>query len=191
MEPTIFGISNFEAIEYPQGTKVEDVACNHDFVIKRVKLQYVNDANWGFNYLILDHNCDPCSIIRNGWNLERFTSHVQFSPKYIPIYFKDNENLTFNDVDIDLRHKVIGNYSYVSSFGKKSINEILKLFVDASNFRTWEEFVKNQIELQEQAGVILQNRAVPCVPEEETNGYVGMKLKLPFIIRYWNKIWGR
>jgi len=88
MEPTIFGISNFKAIEYPQGTTVEDVAHNHDYTIKRVRIESYN-GNWAFSYIIFDRKCDPCSIIRNGWILKNTTSYSKWNPSNIIVEFID------------------------------------------------------------------------------------------------------
>ena len=95
-------------------------------------------------------------------------------------------------VNHELKNKVKGDYSSVNGVDLWSVNKILEIFVDASNFRTWEEFIKNQIGLQEQAEVIEQKRVEPIVQEEETIDSAGKlgKFKLQFFLSYWKKIWG-
>lgn len=140
---TLFGISNFTAVEYSEDKSIEQVALENEYVIKRIKC-IDTGGNWHYNYIILDKLLERCKIEKNGWKLSTFNSYSAFNPRYIPIDFTDPKG---KRRDIPFKRKTSEGISInilnVKGLGTSALNDFLECFVDASKYHNWLEYIKS------------------------------------------------
>jgi len=144
---TFYGISNNSAVEYPQGTLIETVASENEYIIKRVK-EIDNNKNWHFDYIILNRDLEPMTIKRNGWSLKRFLSFSGWNPNEIPIYIKDPNDQTPSDFTFSYeRANRTAAFLSANGLGTSALNSILEIFFNASNHQNWLEYLRTRSDI--------------------------------------------
>jgi hypothetical protein len=146
---TLFGISNFKAIELGDINNLSSHFGNYEYFIQRLYCEPIN-ANPFYQYSISDSKNSSCEIKNNGWTLGNFTSCEAFGQKaihFVPLDPKGNShhNVTFQ---INPHHSHVSlKIELVIGVDAVAINSVLDEFIRASQFPNWLEYLKTRHEI--------------------------------------------
>lgn len=162
---TFYGISQYSATEYPKGTLIQKVAYENEYIIKKIQSGSDNYGNIYYDYIILNKNLEPQPITRNGWSFCRFTSNSAWRPSVISVNLRDPDNTGKSDFTYT-NSKSAPSFGSVSNLGTYGLNTLFELFINASNYCNWIEFLRTRPEviLDEKYN---QNQAVEIQQKDE------------------------
>jgi hypothetical protein len=140
---TLFGISEYKAIEYPFGTSIEKVASSNDFIIKRIEGTRDYYQDYRFSYKIFNKNLKPHTLSRNGWSLEDFDTNTSWNPGVLHPVFRDISNKKQYDFTAIVNEVSFSMIGHISGRGRgvEAINSILEQFLDLSEYKNWIDYI--------------------------------------------------
>lgn len=143
---TLFGISNFKAIELGDINNLSSHIGNYEYFIQRLYCDPINAVPF-YHYSIGDSKNIPCEIKNNGWTLGNFSSCEVRGQKAIHFVPLDPNSSSYHNVTFQLRQaysELNLRIEFVPGVDALGINAVFDEFLKASQFPNWLEYLKTK-----------------------------------------------
>lgn len=146
---TLFGISNYKAIELGDINNLSSHIGNYEYYIQRLFCDPINAVPF-YHYSISDSKNIPCEIKNNGWTLGNFFSCEVWGQKAIRFIASDPNRNSKNDILFQLKqvHSELNlKIEFVPGVDALGISAVFEEFLRASQFPNWLEYLKTRHEI--------------------------------------------